>query len=81
MCQKKKKILFNPEPAPLVPHPALTIPFPVKRFSSKLAPRVPSNILKNPPFYSFYSLVTPFNENIRILKSLNNSDYVTHFFI
>ena len=65
-----------PEPAltihfPLLfTDPALTIPFPINKFPNKLAPRVPNNILKNPPFCSFVSfsivLVTPFN---KILES------------
>ena len=50
--------------------PALTIPFPANKFSNKLAPKVPYNILKNPPFCSFVSflivLVTPFS---KILES------------
>ena len=51
--------------------PALTIPFPANRFPNKLASKVPNNMLKNPPCYSFVSfevvLVTPFN---KILESL-----------
>ena len=50
--------------------PALTVPFPdkffVNRSPSKLAPKVSSNILKNPPFCSFVSflivLVAPFDK-------------------
>ena len=53
----------------LFPELALRIPFPVKKFSIKVAPKVPNNILKNPPFCSFVSflivLVTPF---IKILE-------------
>ena len=59
-------------PLPLVllatlPSPALTIPCPpVNKLPNKLAPNVPSNILKNPPFYSLVSfsivLLTPFNK-------------------
>ena len=43
-------------PSPLallvtLPSPALTIPFPpVNKLPNKLAPNVPSNILKNPPY-------------------------------
>ena len=59
-----------PSPALKNPPPALTVPFPdkffVNRSPSKLAPNVPSHILKNPPFCSFLSflivLVTPFNK-------------------
>ena len=54
----------------LFPEPALTIPFPVNKLPNKLAPSVPNNILKNPPFCSFVSfsivLVTSFN---KILES------------
>ena len=39
----------------LFPEPALTIPYPVNKFPNKLAPEVPKNILKNPPFCSFVS--------------------------
>ena len=38
-----------------LPFPALYVPCPVKRFPNKLAPNVPSNILKNPPFCPFTS--------------------------
>ena len=42
-----------PSPALTIPSPALTIPFPpVSKFPNKLAPNVPSNILKNPPLCS-----------------------------
>ena len=37
----------------LFPKRALTIPFYVNKFPNKLAPRVPNNIFKNPPFCSF----------------------------
>ena len=44
--------------------PALILPLPVNRFPSKVAPKVPNYISKNPPFYSFASflvvLLTPF---------------------
>ena len=59
-------------PSPLallatLPSPALIIPFPpVNKFPNKLAPNVPSNVLKNPPLCSLVSfsivLVTPFNK-------------------
>ena len=47
-----------------IPSPALIIPFPpVNKFPNKLAPNVPSNILKNPPLCSLVSfsivLLTP----------------------
>ena len=47
------------------PSPALFIHLPAKVFPSKLAPSVPNDILRNPPFYSLASfwivLITPFN--------------------
>ena len=66
--------LLFPDPALTIPYsllfpePVLTMPFPVNKFPNKLAPRVPSNILKNPPFCYFISfsivLVTPFNRTL-----------------
>ena len=49
------------------PSPALIIPFPpINKLTNKLAPKVTSNILKNPPLYSLVSflivLLTPFNK-------------------
>ena len=50
----------------LAPSPALIIPFPINKLPNKLAPNVPTNILKNPPFCSLVSfsiaLVIPFNK-------------------
>ena len=44
--------------------PVLNVLFPVKRFPNKLAPKVPNNIPRNPPFCYFASflnaLLTPF---------------------
>ena len=59
--------LTIPSPALAIPSPALIIPFPpVNQFPNKLAPNVPSNILKNPPLSSLVSfsivLVNPFNK-------------------
>ena len=42
-------------PLLLGPYPALIIPLPVSIFPNKLAPNVPNNILRNPPFCSFAS--------------------------
>ena len=58
---------LTPSPALITHSPARTIPFPpVNKFPNKLAPNVPSNILKNPPLCSLVSfsivLVTPFNK-------------------
>ena len=57
-------------PSPLallatLPSPTLIIPLPPgNKLPNKLAPKVPSNILKNPPLYSLVSfsvvLLTPF---------------------
>ena len=66
-----------PSPALKNPSPALTVPFPdkffVNRSPSKLAPNVPSNILKTPPFYSLVSFliifVTPFNKRFESSKA------------
>ena len=57
----------------MLPSPALTIPFPpVDKLPNKLAPKVPSNILKNPPLCSLVSfivvLLTPFNKTPEFLK-------------
>ena len=47
--------------------PVLNVLFPVKRFPNKLAPKVPNNIPRNPPFCYFASLLivslTSFNNN------------------
>ena len=56
-----------PSSALTTPSPALIIPFPpVNKISNKLAPKVPSNILKNPALCSLVSfsivLVTYFNK-------------------
>ena len=41
----------------LFPESALTILFPADKFPNKLAPKVPNNILKIPPFLSFFSFL------------------------
>ena len=60
-------VFLTPSPALITPSPARTIPLlPVNKFPNKLAPNVPSNILKSPPLCSLVSfsivLVTPFNK-------------------
>ena len=60
-------VFLLPAPALTIPSPTFIIPFPpVNKFLNKLAPNVPSNILKNPPLCSLVSfsivLVTPFNK-------------------
>ena len=68
-----EKVIVNlgffllPLRARTIPSPALIIPFPpVNKLPNKLAPNVPSNILKNPPLCSLVSfsivLLTPFNK-------------------
>ena len=45
---------LTPSSALIIPSPALIIPLPpVNKFPNKLAPSVPNNVLKNPPFCSF----------------------------
>ena len=47
---------YIPSPALTIPSPALIIPFPpVNKFPNKLAPKITSNILKNPPLCSLVS--------------------------
>ena len=58
-------LLPLPSPALTFPSPALIIPFPpLNKLPNKLAPNVPSNILKNHPLCSLVSfsivLLTPF---------------------
>ena len=67
----------------MLPSPALIIPFPLlNKLSNKLAPNVPSNILKNPPFCSLVSflivLLTPFN---KIPEFSNNFHNIFHVFL
>ena len=71
-----------PSPARTIPlpSPARIIPFlPVNKLPNKLAPNVPSNILKNPPlcFLVSFSIVlhAPFN------KSFNNFHNTIHIFL
>ena len=53
-----------PLPALIVPLSAQIVSLPANKLSKKLAPKVPSNIPRNPPFYSFafflIVLLTPF---------------------
>ena len=74
-------LLPLPSPARTIPSPALIIPFPVNKVPIKLAPNVPSNILKNPLLSSLVSfsivLLTPFNKipefsNASIINKLTN---------
>ena len=60
-------LLPLPSPARIIPSHALIMPFSaVNKLPYKLAPRVPSNILKNPPLCSLVPflivLLTPFNK-------------------
>ena len=51
-------------------------------FPNRLAPKVPNDMLKNPPFCSFGGFFScfrdSFQQNIRIFKSLNDFHYVIH---
>ena len=67
-----------PSPALTIPSPALTIPFPsVNKLPNKLAPKVRSNILKNPPLCSLVSfsivLLNPFNKIPEFSNASNHS--------
>ena len=70
------ELFLIPSPALIISSPALAVPFPdkfvVNRTPSKLAPKVPNNILKNPPVCSFVSFlivfVTPFNKTPEFSK-------------
>ena len=44
---------LNFSPALTVPSSALIVPLPVDKHPHKLAPKMPSNIPRNPPFCSF----------------------------
>ena len=63
----------EPEPVLAIPSPALTVHFPDNKLPNKDAPKVPNNILRNPPFCSFVSflivLVTPFNKIFQSSKA------------
>ena len=48
---------LKPWPALIISSPALITPLPVNRFPNKVAPKVPINILRNPPFCSFASFL------------------------
>ena len=48
---------LKPWPAQIISSPALITPLPVNRFPNKVAPKVPINILRNPPFCSFASFL------------------------
>ena len=69
---KENLVFLTPSPALITPSPARTIHFPlVNKFPNKLAPNVPSNILKNPPLCSLVSfsivLVILFNKYLNFL--------------
>ena len=63
MCRKSEKFFkegfLEPKPALIVPSPALITSLPDKPFDnispSKEAPKVPNNILRNPPLCSLAS--------------------------
>ena len=75
-----------PLPACTIPSPALIIPFPpVNKLPIKLAPNVPSNILKNPPLCSLVSFsivfLTPSNKIPEFSKRFNNFHNIIHVFL
>ena len=56
MCRKFfKEGLLEPYPALIVPSPAPITPLPDNISPSKEAPKVPNNILRNPPLCSLAS--------------------------
>ena len=57
-------------PALIVPSSALIVPFPVKKFSNKLAPNVPNTILRKPPFCPFASFLI-----VSLTPFINKPDY------
>ena len=59
ICQRTRRNKKS-WPVLIVISSALIVPLPADRFPNKLAPKVPNNILKNPPFYSFASFLTVF---------------------
>ena len=78
-------VLPLPSPARTITSPALIIPFPpVNKLSNKLAPNVPSNILKNPPLCSLVSfsnaLLTSFNKISEFSNAFNNFHNIIHIF-
>ena len=52
-----------------MPSPALIVLLPVNRFSYKLAPKVPNNISRNPPFCSFALFLI-----VSLMPFINKSD-------
>ena len=56
ICQRTRRNKKS-WPVLIVISSALIVPLPADRFPNKLAPKVPNNILKNPPFYSFASFL------------------------
>ena len=56
ICQRSRRNQKS-WPVVIVISSVLIVPLPANRFPNKLAPKVPNNILKNPPFYSFASFL------------------------
>ena len=73
MWRHQKSILF--------PKPALNTSFPANMLPKKLTPKVPNNILKNPPYCCFVSylmvLVIPFNKSLE--SSRDRSIFIISF--
>ena len=49
----------------VVVQPGLNIRFPANMFPNKVAPKVPKNILKNPPFCSFVSFLIVLSNSVQ----------------
>ena len=66
----KDEVVLKILRAVIVHSPALIAPLPVNRFPNKLAHEVPNNILRNPSFCSFASLLI-----VSLTSFINKPDY------
>ena len=62
-----------------MPSPALIVPVPVNRFPNKLAPNVLNEILENPPFKTFASILIV--SLTHLINNLDSSSGLTTFMI
>ena len=60
----------------VAPSSTLFALLPINKFPNKLAPKVPNNIMRNPPFCSFASFLI-----VRLTPFVNEPDYSILFFI
>ena len=75
-------LLPLPSPALTIPSPAHIIPFPpVNKLPNKLAPNVPSNILKNPPFCSLVSFLIALLTLFKKIPEFSNFHNNIHVFL